>query len=128
MASTLLSMADLYQAEGRYAEAEQLLKQWVSLSPSSEDHRVRMEHSLDLRALLDLEKGDIEGAAAAAARSLALQIAKLPGDHAKIAQARWTLARVMIAQGRVVEADKVTDEHVWLKGARATLAALSKPE
>jgi hypothetical protein len=62
---------------------------------------------------------------------------KLPADHPEIAQSRWTLARVLIAQGRKAEAGpllrtaiaaleaKVTPEHAWLKGARATLAAFS---
>jgi len=71
-----------------------------------------------------------------AREALSLRQQKLPADHPDIAQSRWTLARVLIAQGRTAEAapllraaiavleGKVTPEHVWLKGARATMASL----
>jgi hypothetical protein len=68
---------------------------------------------------------------------LFLREQKLPADHPDTAQSRWTLARVLIAQGRNAEAEpllrgavtaleaKVTPKHAWLKGVRATLSALS---
>jgi ATP/maltotriose-dependent transcriptional regulator MalT len=97
-----------------------------------------MGQSLDLVALIALDKGDIEGAEEAAEQALAVRTAKLPVDHPDIAQSRWTLARVRLAQGREGDARslllqaietlqaKVTAGHVWLKGAQATLAKLEQ--
>jgi hypothetical protein len=72
-----------------------------------------------------------------AREALALHEQKLAAGYPEIAQSRWTLARVLIAQGRTADAEpllraaiaaleaKVTPEHVWLKGAWATLARLT---
>jgi hypothetical protein len=78
---------------------------------------------------------DIDGAF----RALAEVSLIAAGEDPDIAESRWTLARVLIAQGRTAEAEpllraaiaaleaRVTPQHVWLKGARATLASLTGP-
>ncbi len=135
--ATLHELARLYQAQGRYSEAEPLLQRSLAIRQRvwGADHP-RMGQSLDLVALVALDKGDVHTAEGAAEQALAVRAAQLPVDHPEIAQSRWTLARVRLAQGREGEGKsllyqaiealqaKVTDEHIWLKGARTALRDL----
>ena len=135
---TLHELAQLYQVQGRYAEARPLLERSlrIRLRMLGPDHPC-IGQSLDLVALCELGVGNLVRAESAAIEALSHRKARLFSSNPEIAHSLWTLARVMIGQGRSKEAEdvlgqaidilqgKVSENHVWLRGARNTLAKLS---
>jgi tetratricopeptide (TPR) repeat protein len=134
--------ANLALGKCRIEEARAALANAIAIEQRFvEPDHLRFSHLYDTLSLIALAEGNALEAENAARKALSVRRAKLSDGHPAIAQSRWTLARVLLARGQQITEAKllldqsiaaleprVTPEHVWLKGARATLAELAVRE